>query len=66
MGVTREEREKMFDKFQRGQEGIEMDPNGTGLGLYIVKRTLEVLHGSIDVHSEGRGKGATFSVTLPK
>ncbi|MCW1930157.1 MAG: GAF domain-containing sensor histidine kinase [Candidatus Kerfeldbacteria bacterium] len=66
MGVTREEREKIFDKFQRGQEGIEMDPNGTGLGLYIVKRTLEVLHGSIDVQSAGRGKGATFSVTLPK
>lgn len=64
LGITSEEKEIIFDKFRRGAESIDMDPNGTGLGLYIVKRTLDVLRGSIAIESEGRGKGSVFSVFL--
>lgn len=66
LGITIEEREVIFEKFQRGSESVDMDPNGTGLGLYIVKRTIDVLHGSIDVESQGRGKGSRFTLTIPR
>ena len=38
---------------------------GTGLGLSIVKEIVQNHGGTIDVKSEGAGKGATFVVTLP-
>jgi signal transduction histidine kinase len=65
IGLSREDREVIFEKFRRGDQGIQVEPNGTGLGLYIVKRIIEILGGTIDVESAGRGKGSEFILTIP-
>jgi PAS domain S-box-containing protein len=53
--------EKIFDAFEQ----LEMRREGLGLGLAISKAIVEMHGGSIRARSEGSGKGATFSVTLP-
>jgi len=53
--------EKIFDAFEQ----LEMRREGLGLGLAISKAIVEMHGGSIRARSEGRGKGASFSVTLP-
>src|SRR5437016_11436479 len=53
--------EKIFDAFEQ----LEMRREGLGLGLAISKAIVEMHGGSIRAKSEGRGKGATFTVTLP-
>lgn len=53
--------EKIFDAFEQ----LEMRREGLGLGLAISKAIVEMHGGSIHARSEGRGKGATFTVTLP-
>jgi PAS domain S-box-containing protein len=59
-GIGREHHHRIFDMFYRASENSE----GSGLGLYIVKETLEKLGGDISVHSE-TGKGSTFTFALP-
>lgn len=63
IGIAREDQEKIFDIFQRGDD--ELQAEGTGIGLSIVKRIIESHHGRIWVDSE-KGKGARFNFTLPK
>ncbi len=59
-GMNEEVRSKVFDMFFKG------DPraNGSGLGLYIVKKLVERLKGTIQVQSEPL-KGSTFTIKLP-
>ena len=38
---------------------------GTGLGLYIVRRLMTLAHGRVAAHSEGAGKGASFTLAWP-
>ena len=54
---------QIFEPFQRGNfnEGAE----GTGVGLYLVKRIVNSYGGKINVESE-LGKGATFIIEIPK
>ncbi|RIW17135.1 hybrid sensor histidine kinase/response regulator [Algoriphagus lacus] len=62
IGIPKAEQNKLFDRFFRaGNVGII---EGSGLGLSIVKKCLEVLHGEITFESEA-GKGTTFHVTIP-
>jgi len=62
MGIPKDELNKIFEPFLRGKgvEGIQ----GTGLGLSIVKKSIELLNGSVQVESE-LNKGTTFNVTIP-
>ena len=57
VGLTEEEQEILFTRFGNIQ--------GSGLGLYIAKRILDLHGGKIFVSSEGRHKGSTFTVKLP-
>jgi len=59
IGIKTKHHEKIFDMFFR----IAGKNNGSGIGLYIVKDTIQILQGSIEVHSE-EGKGAVFNITL--
>jgi PAS domain S-box-containing protein len=60
IGIMEKYREKIFEMFFRGTA----ISGGSGLGLYIVKETLDKLNGSITCSSEP-GKGTTFKVGLP-
>ncbi len=60
LGITNEHHDKIFDMFYRASDTI----SGSGLGLYIVKETLEKLNGTIRVKSESR-KGTEFFLTIP-
>jgi signal transduction histidine kinase len=55
----------VFERFRQAESGTRRLQTGLGLGLSIVHDLVELHHGRVDVHSQGKGKGATFSVTLP-
>lgn len=65
IGIKPEDKEILFNKFQR----LEMERNstveGTGLGLAITQHLIELMGGTIDVESE-YGKGSIFTVTIPQ
>jgi signal transduction histidine kinase len=64
IGVSKADRERLFDPFFRTKESIKIDTTKSGLGLRIVKKTLEVCGGRITVRSS-QGKGSVFTVYLP-
>lgn len=70
IGFTDDEIDKLFTQFgkiERYGEGLEyLDISGSGLGLYISKKIVEMHDGEITVESKGRNKGSTFKVYLPK
>ena len=61
IGIAEPYREKIFGLFERLDAGID----GTGVGLALVQRIVEVHGGRIWVESEGLGRGSTFCFTLP-
>ncbi len=61
-GIDRESLKKLFSPFERFHSGTK----GTGLGLYMIKQIINSHGGTISATSEGRYKGATFIVTIPK
>ncbi len=65
IGVPAEDQEKLFSKFFRASNARETVIKGTGLGLYIVKKAVEILGGEIDLNSIPN-QSTTFTVTLPR
>ncbi len=59
IGIPLQYQSKIYDMFFR----ITGDHDGSGIGLYIVKETIEKLHGSIQVHSKEH-EGTTFTISL--
>jgi DNA-binding response OmpR family regulator len=64
VGLSAEEREKLFQKFYRTRSGLYSAEGGTGLGLVIVRGLVEAHGGTITVESTS-GEGTTFTVTFP-
>jgi PAS domain S-box-containing protein len=62
-GVAPEDRERIFEKFYRGDPSLRLAPGGTGLGLYICRELVERMRGRITLSSEP-GSGSTFTVDL--
>jgi len=54
----------IFDSFQQGDLAMQQRFGGLGLGLFIARGLTEAQGGSLTALSEGRGKGATFRLTL--
>ena len=63
IGMSQEYLTKIFEAFTREQNTTKSKIAGTGLGMSIVKKYVDLLGGTIDVESE-LGKGSTFTVTL--
>lgn len=64
IGIPESSRKIIFDAFRQVSEGFNRQYEGTGLGLTITKKYVELLDGTIDVSSE-IGKGTTFIISLP-
>ncbi len=68
IGLTKAEKKRIFKKFgkiERYGKGLDLDIEGTGLGLYISKKIINLHKGRIWAVSEGRNKGSIFSFSLP-
>lgn len=64
IGIPREHRDRIFERFYRVDRARSRELGGTGLGLAIVKHLVQVFGGQVTLESEP-GKGSTFSVFLP-
>jgi len=64
IGIEREKLAGVFEPF--GQRGAMLrTPGGLGIGLSLTKQLVELHGGTVEAHSEGPGKGSTFTVRLP-
>lgn len=63
-GIAPEDQKRIFDGYHRTDEATHSSTTGTGLGLYLTKRAIELHGGTITVES-APGTGTTFVVTLP-
>jgi CheY-like chemotaxis protein len=55
----------VFDRFRQADQSTTRAQGGLGLGLSIVRHLVELHGGEVSAHSEGEGRGATFTVRLP-
>ena len=63
IGLSPEQHDRIFQAFEQAESGISREYGGTGLGLVISKRIIELMGGDIRVESE-LGKGAKFIFTV--
>jgi signal transduction histidine kinase/ActR/RegA family two-component response regulator len=64
-GISPEFLPHVFERFRQEDSGTSRQQGGLGLGLAIVRNIVELHGGTVHAASEGLGKGATFTVTLP-
>ena len=65
MGMTQQEKERIFDRFHRANPRIQSVSPGSGLGLAVVEGLLFLLNGKIEVDT-APGRGTTITVTVPE
>jgi hypothetical protein len=65
-GILRQDLRNVFKMFWRGGDSTGIRTRGTGLGLYIVRNIVRDHGGKVWAYSAGPGRGATFTVRLPR
>ena len=65
IGISEESQASIFDSFQQEHDTTTSKFGGTGLGLTITRRLVEMMGGSIGLKSR-KGEGSTFTITLPR
>ena len=65
VGLDEEDQGRLFKLFSRGERATSLHPNGSGLGLFVVKKFIEIHRGKITAQSRGRNKGSIFTLFLP-
>jgi signal transduction histidine kinase/ActR/RegA family two-component response regulator len=66
VGISDDTLSGIFEMFTQGQTIAEYAPSGLGVGLALVKQLVALHGGSIEASSDGPGKGATFTLTMPR
>jgi PAS domain S-box-containing protein len=64
-GISAEFLPRVFDRFSQADATTTRRHGGLGIGMAIVKQLVEMQGGTIEASSEGEGKGAVFSLSLP-
>jgi signal transduction histidine kinase/CheY-like chemotaxis protein/HPt (histidine-containing phosphotransfer) domain-containing protein len=64
IGMTPEQLQRLFQEFTQADSSTTRRYGGTGLGLSITKHLVQLMGGTLEVHSEA-GRGSTFTVSLP-
>ncbi|MFY0481766.1 hybrid sensor histidine kinase/response regulator [Flavobacterium sp. PLA-1-15] len=64
IGIEKDKQQLIFEEFTQANNGIEKKYGGTGLGLTISKKMVEILGGKLSLESKF-GKGSTFQIVLP-
>jgi len=65
IGIKAEDQERIFDQFEQVDSTLSRRHQGTGLGLTLCRRFVDMHGGKIWVVSAGEGRGSTFHFTLP-
>ena len=65
-GIPKKQLKRIFNRFYRVQTRTLKQVKGTGLGLYIVRSIARAHGGRVFAQSEGEGRGATFTLELPR
>ncbi|MFA5048882.1 MAG: HAMP domain-containing sensor histidine kinase [Patescibacteria group bacterium] len=65
VGIPLADQKKMFDKFARASNAVNMYTDGSGLGLFIAKKIIEAHKGGQISFVSQEGRGTTFTVTMP-
>ena len=64
-GIAPDMLPRIFDLFAQERQEIDRSDGGLGLGLAIVKSLMRAHGGTVDAHSEGKNRGARFSIRMP-
>ncbi|ATC31659.1 hybrid sensor histidine kinase/response regulator [Caulobacter vibrioides] len=65
VGIPEEMQSKIFEIFAQVEDHLGKSQGGLGIGLALVRQLVALHGGTITVHSDGEGKGSTFTVRLP-
>lgn len=65
VGISDEMKDRVFELFAQSRETIDRADGGIGVGLTLVRNIVEKHGGHVAAHSDGKGKGSQFVVTLP-
>jgi CheY-like chemotaxis protein/anti-sigma regulatory factor (Ser/Thr protein kinase) len=65
IGIKPQDKERIFQEFEQVDSSFSRQEEGTGLGLSLTRRLVELHGGRIWVESEGENKGSVFSFTIP-
>lgn len=65
VGIKPEDQKRIFNAFEQADSSLARHFEGTGLGLALTKKFVELHGGQIWMESEGEGKGSIFTFTIP-